>query len=115
MRKKEILNVLFFSIIIAVIVKCIAIFAIGEYIEITKKSFHNNLISLDIYQKKAIEIFYITVANVIILPYVAAVLFCFCTRISLKQKNNFLMFIFLFTVLFFSSYFLISRIYKMFW
>ena len=81
--------------------------------EITKNSFHNNLISLDVYQEKATEIFYLELVNLIILPYVAAVLFYFFTRINLKQKCNFLIFIFLFTISFFLFYFLISCLYKM--
>ncbi|OHT43952.1 hypothetical protein [Flavobacterium tructae] len=105
MRKKEILKVLFFSITIAATVKHIAIFAIGGYMETTKNSFHNDLINLDIYQEKATDIFYLELMNLIILPYVAAVLFYFFTRINLIQKNNFLLFIFLFTILFFLFYF----------
>ncbi len=112
MKHKEILKLFFFSIIIASIVKYIDILVINENMEVIKKKFQKNLINLDIYQQKAVEIFYLELVNLFLLPYIVAILFYFFCKIKLKQKNNFLVFILMFTLLFYLSYFLIGYSYK---
>jgi magnesium-transporting ATPase (P-type) len=107
-KYKEILKILLFSIVTAGIVKYIHIFVIWESMENAKNNFQKNIINIDMYQQKTVETFYLELVNLFVLPYVAAIVFYFFSKINLKPKNNFLMFIFLFTILFFLSYFLIS-------
>lgn len=108
MKRKELLKLLCFSIVTAVVIRYIAIYVIWENMKITKSNFHKNLIDLTTYQQKAIETLYLEVVVTFVLPYVAAIIFYFLAKINLRQKNNFLIFILIFTVLFFSSYVLLG-------
>lgn len=112
MKNKEILKLLFFSIVTAGVVKCIDIFVIWKSMNITKNNFHKNLIDLVTYQQKIVETLYLELVNSFVLPYVAAILFYFFAKIDLRPKNNFLMFIFLFTLLFYLSLISMGYIYK---
>ncbi|TPG38199.1 hypothetical protein [Flavobacterium pectinovorum] len=113
MKNKEFLKLLFFSIVTAGVVKYIHLFVIWESMEITKDNFHKNLVNLVTYQQKAIETLYLEAANLFVLPYIAAIVFYFFSKIDLRPKNNFLLFIFLFTILFFITYILIGYCYSL--
>ena len=110
MNHKEILKLLFFSILTACVTRYIAINVIWETMKINKNNFHKNLINITTYQQKVVENFYLELITLFIFPYVAAIVFYFSLKINLKPKNNFLMFMFLFTILFYLSYILISYI-----
>jgi hypothetical protein len=107
-EKKEFLKLLSFSVITAIVIRYISIHFIWKNMEATKIDFHKNLIKIDAYQQKITENFYLELACLFVLPYVLAILFYFLTKINLKPKNNFLVFILAFTVLFFASYILIG-------
>lgn len=111
-KHKEILKLLFFSIVTAGVTRYISINVIWESMENTKKNFHKNRIDITTYQQKIVETLYLELIALFIFPYVAAIVFYFFSKINLRQKNNLLMFIFLFTILFFSSYLLIGYSYK---
>ncbi len=108
MKRKELLKLLCFTIITAVVIRYITIHVIWESMKITKDNFHKNLINLTTYQQKAVQTLYLEVLASFVLPYVAAIIFYFLAKINLRPKNNFLIFILIFTVLFFSSYVLIG-------
>ncbi|TPG38198.1 hypothetical protein [Flavobacterium pectinovorum] len=112
MKNKEILKLLFFSIITSGVVKYIHIYVIWESMKITKDNFHKNLIDLVTYQQKTVETVYLELINLFVLPYFAAIVFYFFSKINLKSKYNFLIFIFLFTILFYSSIILMGYIYQ---
>lgn len=103
MKNKEILKLLFFSIATAGVIKCIHLFIIWERMNVIKDNFRKNLIDLGTYQQKVVEILYLEIVNLFVLPYVAAILFYFLVKIDLRPKNNFLIFILLFTLLFYLS------------
>ncbi|GEM_PF-5284006 len=112
MKYKETFKILFFSIATAIVVKYITASFILKSIEKTSNSFHKKLISIDTYQQKIAELFYIELAILFVLPYLAAIAFYFFIKINLNAKNNFLLYIFSFTILFFLSYILISYSYN---
>jgi hypothetical protein len=112
MKYKEILKLLFFSIATAAVSWYINILVIWKNMKITKENFHKNLISLDTYQQKAVETVYLEGATLFVLPFVAAIAFYFFAKINLRPKYNFLMFMVLFTILFFLSYILIGYSYQ---
>ena len=108
MKHKEILKLLLFSITTAAIIRYISINLIWESIKSTKNNFHNNIINITTYQQEIAEKFYLELAVMFGLPYVAAILFYFFAKINLSPKYNFLIYILIFTILHFLSYFLIS-------
>ncbi|MWB93850.1 hypothetical protein GON26_05720 [Flavobacterium sp. GA093] len=112
MKHKEILKLLFFSIVTAGVTRYISIYVIWDSMKNTQINFHKNLMDINTYQQKVVENFYLEVILLFVFPYFAAILFYFFSKINLRQKNNFLMFIFLFTILFFLSYILIDYSYK---
>ncbi len=111
-KNKEILKLLFFSIATSIVVRYISIFVILEGMKITNNDFHKNLITLNTYQQKTVENLYLQIVTLFVLPYIAAILFYFFIKINLRPKNNFLVFISAFTLLFFSSFILIGYSYK---
>lgn len=114
MKHKEILKLLFFSIITAAVIRYISIYFIWESMKITKNNFHKNLINMTTYQQEIVENFYLELVNLLVVPYVAAILFYFIAKINLRPKYNFLMFILVFTILYFLFYILIGYSYKIF-
>ncbi len=108
MKHKEILKLLLFSITTAAVIRYISINLIWESIKSTKNNFHNNIINITTYQQEIAEKFYLELAVMFGLPYVAAILFYFFAKINLSPKYNFLIFILIFTILHFLLYFIIS-------
>jgi hypothetical protein len=114
MKYKEILKLLFFSIATAAVARYIGIYIIWESMKFTKNDFHKNLINITTYQQEIAEKFYLELVIMFVLPYVAAILFYFFAKINLRPKYNFLIFIIIFTTLYFLSFLLISYICKFF-
>jgi hypothetical protein len=113
MRIKEILKVFLLSIITAITIRFIFIIFLWENMKIIQNNFHDNRIGLYDYQQMVTEYFYLEIFVLFVLPYFIAIVFYFLLKIHLKPKYNFLMFIFLFSLLFFISYFLIGYTYKL--
>jgi hypothetical protein len=112
MKHKEIFKLILFSVITASVTRYITICVIWESMKVNQNNFHKNLTNVNTYQQKIVEIFYLELITLFVFPYFTAIVFYFFSKINLRQKNNFLVFILLFTVLFFLSYFLIGYIFK---
>ncbi len=114
MKTKEILKVFLLSITTAIIIRFIFISILWGNMKIIQNNFHVNRISLHDYQQKVTEYFNLEIFVLFVLPYFIAIILYFLLKFNLKSKNNFLIFIFFFTLLFFSSYYLIGVLYCFF-
>jgi hypothetical protein len=112
MKYKEILKLLFFSIATAGVTRYIAINVIWKSMENNRNNFHKNLINVTTYQQKVVETVYFSIFILFVLPYIAAIIFYFFSKINLRPKYNFLIFILMFTILYFLFYILIGYSYK---